>query len=95
MAIEFKKKCPRCKKNFVKVTRRQETGVLCYECDKKQMQGEITDPEMKKLFDIPEEYYQQNAFLRDIKINYMRFGKLTDKQIDAFKRTVEKLKNGS
>jgi len=56
------------------------------------MTGEITDPAMKKFFDIPEEHYRMNSFLRSIKINYMRYGSLTDNQKDAFKKTVEKLK---
>jgi len=49
---------------------------------------------MKKLFDIPEKFYQENLFLRNIKSNYLRFGKLSDKQIEAFKKTVEKMKEG-
>lgn len=44
---------------------------------------------MKKLFDIPEEYYKKNAFLRSIKSNYLKFGKLSDKQIEYFEKTVK------
>ena len=91
--IQYKKKCSRCKKNFVTVSRRNPYAV-CYECEKKQMQGEIEDPEMKKLFDIPEKYYKENPFLRDIKINYMRYGKLSEKQIEAFKKVVDQMKDG-
>ena len=43
---------------------------------------------MKKLFDIPESFYKENSFLRDIKINYLRFGNLSEKQIEAFKKVV-------
>ena len=64
---------------------------ICYECQKTQLVGDIKDPAMEKMFSIPDEYYQQNMFLRSIKINYLKFGKLTDKQIDAFKKTVEKM----
>ena len=56
------------------------------------MEGEIKDPKMKKMFDIPEEFYKKNMFLRSIKINYLRFGKLSEKQIEAFKKTVKKMK---
>ena len=56
------------------------------------MQGEIKDPKMKKMFDIPEEFYKENSFLRDIKIKYLQWGELTEKQIEAFKKTVEKMK---
>lgn len=90
MAVTFKKKCGICKKNYVKATYRDKF-IVCYECQKKQMQGEITDPEMKKMFDIPENLYKENSFLRNIKINYMRFGSLTDKQIAAFKKTVKEM----
>ena len=34
----------------------------------------------------------ENAFLRNIKSNYIRYGKLTEKQIDAFKKVASKLK---
>ena len=57
------------------------------------MQGEITDPAMKAMFDIPEEYYMNNIFLRDIKKNYIKFKSLSEKQIEAFKKTVEDIKN--
>lgn len=47
---------------------------------------------MKKMFDIPEDFYKKNSFLRSIKINYLRYGKLTEKQIEAFKKAVDKMK---
>lgn len=56
------------------------------------MAGEITDPEMKTLFDIPTEFYKHNLFLRNIKIAYLQNGKLSEKQIAAFKKIVEKMK---
>ena len=55
---------------------------MCYDCQKAEMQGEIKDPEMKKMFDIPEEFYENNAFLRDIKIKYLKWGELTENQIN-------------
>jgi len=91
MAVRYKQKCYVCKKNYVTATYRQKY-VLCYECQKKEMKGEIKDPKMKRFFDIPEQYYKNNAFLRDIKINYLRYGNLTKKQIEAFKKTVKKFK---
>lgn len=71
---------------------RGQKFVICYDCQKEDLKKEIKDPEMKKLFDIPEEFYRTNSFLRSIKANYIRFGKLSEKQIEAFKKTVEKLK---
>lgn len=91
MFVRYKQKCSRCKKNYVIVTSRQ-SFVVCYNCQKKDLEGEINDPEMKKLFDIAEEYYSKNSFLRNIKISYLRFGKLTEKQVEAFKKTVKKMK---
>ena len=91
MAVKYKLKCIRCKKNYVTATWK-DRYVICYECQKKDMEREIKDPEMKKLFDLPKEFYKESAFLRDIKINYLRYGKLTENQIEAFKKTVQKLK---
>jgi hypothetical protein len=91
MPIRYQQKCSRCKKNYVTVSRRQ-TYVVCYDCQKEELKGEVKDPEMKKLFNIPEEYYKENSFLRNIKAGYLRFGKLSDKQIAAFKKTVKELK---
>ncbi|OGM02709.1 hypothetical protein A3K72_02115 [Candidatus Woesearchaeota archaeon RBG_13_36_6] len=91
MAIKFKKKCIRCNKNYVISTWRDRYPV-CYDCQKREMQGEIKDPKMKKLLDIPEEYYKENSFLRSIKINYLKYERLTEKQVEAFKKVVEKIK---
>lgn len=94
MAVECKEKCRVCRKNYVLVSWRHGY-VICYDCQKSQLQKEVKDPAMKKLLNIPEEYYKQNAFLRDIKLNCIRFGKLTDKQIEAFKKAVEKMKEAA
>ena len=91
MAIKYKVKCSRCKTNYITVTYKTKYPV-CYECVKKDLVGEIEDKDMKKLFNVPEEFYMKNAFLRDIKIKYLRYKNLSDKQIEAFKKTVEKLK---
>ena len=90
MAVRYKQKCTRCRKNYVSVTWRTKFPI-CYDCEKTQLEGDIKDPAMKKLFDIPLELYRENMFLRDIKINYLRFGKLSDKQIEAFKKVVKKV----
>ena len=90
MAFKFKQKCVRCKKNYVVTTSRNAYPV-CYECEKSELGGKITEPEMKELFNIPEEYYIENSFLRSIKISYLKYGKLSEKQIEAFKKAVEKI----
>jgi hypothetical protein len=92
VVIKYKQKCERCKTNYVTVSSwKQRRPIICYECEKKEMEGEITEPEYKKLFDIPEELYRQNSFLRRIKINYLKYHSLTQPQIDAFKKTVQDL----
>lgn len=93
MSILYKIKCARCRTNYVTVTHR-ERFPLCYDCQKKDLEGEIKDPKMKKLLDIPEEFYKKNRFLRSIKINCIRWGKLTEKQIEAFKKGVAKMEKG-
>jgi len=89
--IRYKQKCIRCKTNYVSATNRTRY-VMCYDCQKNELRGEITDPKMKKMFNIPEECYKQSAFLRNIKVNYLRYGELTEKQISAFNEVVKKLK---
>ena len=90
--VRFKQLCMRCKKNMVVVTSKTRF-TLCYDCQKDELHQEVKDAKMKKMFDIPEEFYKENAFLRSIKINYIRFGKLSDKQIEWFHKTVDGLKN--
>src|SRR3989338_3362462 len=91
MPTFFKQKCMKCKKNFVLATRR-DRFVVCYDCQKDLLQGNIKDPEAKKMFAIPEQYLRDSTFLRDIKIQYLRYGKLTEKQQEAFKKVVAKMK---
>ena len=91
MRIQFNQKCFKCKKNYVLTTSSQKY-VICYECQKNLLSEEIKDPIYKKLFNIPEEYYKTNAFLRNIKANYLRYNNLTEKQISAFKKIAEKMK---
>jgi len=93
MLIEYKQKCCVCRRNYVTVTRRDKYAV-CYDCQKKQMEGEIKDIKMKELFDIPEEYYKKSMFLRSIKINYLKYGNLTKNQIEAFKKVAGRMNDG-
>ena len=90
MAVKYKQKCSKCRKNYVTSSYRNRY-VTCDECDSKEMGGEIKDPEMKKFFDIPDDFYKRNSFLKDIKRNYLKFGSLSERQIEAFKETVEKM----
>lgn len=89
VVIKYKVKCCKCRKNYVIATTRTKYPI-CYECQKNELQGDIKDPKMKKLLNIPEKLYKKNYFLRNIKINYLKWGKLSDKQIEAFKKAVKK-----
>jgi len=91
MRVSYQQKCVRCKKNRVLVTS-GERYPLCYDCHKEDLHKVIRNPKMKKFFDIPEEFYQKSLFLRSIKINYFKFGKLTDKQVEFFRKTVDEFK---
>ena len=91
MAIKFKQKCFRCKTNYVLVGR-GDRFPMCYDCQKGELDKPIKDPVMKKMFNIPEEFYKTNPFLRSIKSNYLRFENLSEKQIAAFKKTVKTMK---
>ena len=88
--VNFKHLCKRCRKNYVVVGYRDRYP-LCYDCQKSALQGEIKG-KFKKLFDIPEELYKENLFLRNIKIYYLKYGELSDKQVEAFKKTIKKMK---
>lgn len=87
MPIRFKQQCSRCRKNYIKVSRKQYF-ILCYDCQKQELAGEVKDPEMKRMFAIPEEFYRDNAFLRDIKVKYLRYGSLSERQVEAFRKCV-------
>ncbi|MBT4446308.1 hypothetical protein HOA92_06540 [archaeon] len=91
MVVLLKKKCNRCRKNYVKCSKRQGY-ILCYPCQKPQLDVEIEDKTMKKLFDIPEEFYKENSFLCELKSKYIRFGSLSEKQIAVFEKIVGELK---
>ena len=87
----YKQLCNKCKKVYVPIIKKQRY-VLCYDCQKPELSKRIKNKKMKAFFDIPREFYKENLFLRNIKINYLRYEKLTDNQINAFKKTVKEMK---
>jgi hypothetical protein len=91
MSIKYKQKCFRCKENFVIVSRRQKY-VMCYDCQKDALQKEIADPEMNKLFDIPEIFYKTDFFLRNVKLYYLKYGRISENQKTQFIQLVDELK---
>ncbi|MFA6088236.1 MAG: hypothetical protein WC755_00100 [Candidatus Woesearchaeota archaeon] len=89
--VSYKQRCNQCKKNMVLISGRSQYPI-CYDCQKAQLSTEIKDPAMKAMFDIPEEFYMQNMFLRSIKINYIKYEGLSEKQIECFVKTVQEMK---
>ena len=57
----------------------------------KSFASPVTDPKFIKLFDIPQEIYEQSSFLRDVRYQYGRFGNLSEKQVTAFQKVVKEL----
>ncbi|PIZ50748.1 hypothetical protein COY27_06050 [Candidatus Woesearchaeota archaeon CG_4_10_14_0_2_um_filter_33_13] len=88
---KFKQKCAMCKTNWVEMFSRKQFPI-CSKCQMKKLNKPIEDPKFKKMFDLPTELYEKSSFLRNIKEAYLRFGNLTEKQIEAFKKTVKDLK---
>ena len=88
---KYKQLCTLCRKNHV-VIEQYKQKPICPECEMKNC-DEIKNKKYKKLFDVPKEVYSKSYFLRNVREYYTRFGKLSEKQVEAFKKTVEKLKN--
>ena len=88
---KYKQLCILCKKNHV-VIEHYKQKAICANCEMKYWQ-EIKNAKYKKILDIPKEIYEKSYFLRNVRRYYERFGKLSVKQIGAFKKTAEKLKN--
>lgn len=86
--VKFKQKCSKC--GLYTTVSRMQSNPICYNCQKDDLKGSIKDPQMKEFFDIPEALYVENQFLRNIKVNYLKFGKLSDRQMEAFQRVVER-----
>ena len=89
---KYKQKCVRCKDNYVLVSSWRDRSPTCYDCQKDELQKPIVDKEMKEFFEIPDEFYEKSSFLRNIRVNYTRYKKISDKQRDAFLKAVEDMK---
>ncbi|MBI3037206.1 hypothetical protein HYY73_05675 [Candidatus Woesearchaeota archaeon] len=89
---KYKQLCAICKKSHVLISSRGQFPI-CTACSMKQISQPIEDEKFKAMFDIDQKLYEQSSFLRSIKYNYLRFGSLSEKQIDTFKRVSEELAN--
>ena len=88
----YKQKCILCKKNYALVTWKNRTPI-CTQCKMEEISKPIKDPKFKKLFDIDKKLYERSSFLRNIKSNYLRFGSLSENQIESFKKVVKEVKS--
>ncbi len=87
--VEYKERCMVCKKAMVIIKSRRQKAV-CLACQFRGIEDKpITDPTFKALFDIDAKLYEDSYFLRDIKAKYMRFGALSEKQIEVFQKVAE------
>ncbi len=88
---KFKQRCAMCKDNMVVMYSRRQFPI-CVECHMKRIDKPIEDAKYKKLFNVPKEVYEQSTFLRNIKESYLRFGSLSEKQVEVFKKVVKDVK---
>ena len=93
MRPRYKQLCAICRKNHVLISSGNQFPI-CTTCSMRQIDKPIEDAAFKKLFDIDQKLYESSAFLRSIKSNYPRFGSLSEKQIEVFKKVVAELKSG-
>jgi len=88
---KYKQLCVRCKRKYVPVTWKDRYPT-CYDCQKSELSKDVKDKKLNRMFKIPEEFYIKNSFLRSVKINCLRYGELSDRQIETFKQTVKEMK---
>ena len=88
---KFKQKCKICKGEWVLVSYR--VYPICVSCHMKQIfSEEVTDKKFNFL-NIKKEFYEKSRFLRNIRQSYLMYKSLSEKQIEAFKKTLKEIKN--
>jgi hypothetical protein len=90
--VKFKQRCYVCKNNWALVSSGRQKFVVCKDCEMKVVDKKVEKKTYAKLFDIPREWYEENGFLRSIRYSYGKWGSLTERQLEAFKKTVKELK---
>ena len=89
---KYKQLCAICRKNHVLISARGQFPI-CTSCSMKQINQPIEDKKFKAMFDIDQKLYEESSFLRSIKSNYLRFGSLSERQVETFKRVAAELAN--
>ncbi|MBI2550131.1 hypothetical protein HYV83_03025 [Candidatus Woesearchaeota archaeon] len=87
---KYKQLCAICKKSHVLIISRGQFPI-CTACSMKQINQPIEDEKFKAMFGIDQKLYEQSSFLRSIKYNYLRFGSLSDRQVEMFKKVAAEL----
>jgi len=90
--VSFKQRCMVCKEKYVLVKSARQKFVTCMDCEMKYVEKPIENKAMAKIFDIPLDWYRENYFLRSIRYQYGKWGTLTERQLEAFKKAVEDMK---
>ncbi len=88
---KYKQRCALCKKNMVLMYSARQFPI-CVDCHLKRISDQVTDKKYNFL-NIPDELYRESSFLRNIKESYLRFGSLSEKQVEVFKKVAGDLKN--
>ena len=86
--VKFKQRCSKCKKNYT-VSMRSQAFVMCAECHEPLINKPIEDEEMKLFFEKGEGFYEKDAYLRTVKMNYLKYGNITDYQRKQFLRVID------
>lgn len=94
MRPRYKQLCAICRKSHVLISSGNQFPI-CTACSMRQIDKPIEDAAFKKLFDIEQKLYESSSFLRSIKSNYLRFGSLSEKQIEVFKKVAAEMKSGA
>ena len=94
MRARYKQLCIICRKNHVLISSYRQVPI-CVDCSMKQISKPIEDEKFRKMFDIDQKLYESSSFLRSIKSNYLRFGALSEKQIEMFKKVAAEIKGAS
>jgi len=87
--VSYKQTCILCKKNKVLITSWKQKPI-CTECGMKNF-APVTEEPYKTLFDIPHHLYTESGFLRSIRSNYHKYGSLSEKQIEVFRRVAKEI----
>lgn len=87
--VSYKQTCILCRKNKVLISSYKQKPI-CSECGTREFK-EVTEEPFKTLFAIPPELYSESSFLRSIRSNYHRYGSLSEKQVEVFKRVAKEM----